>query len=158
MPRVLFTRETAREMALRSHAAMARRAASAPTSSPTIALARVARDPATVDLTAKSNYARDRLADALIKTVDLLTASPVRTGLTHVAERSDAMQGLIQSCARVFGWNDASGGQSILVLGTMKQALDVEVNAPDSCGPDTTTGSVRAIECNAQTPQDAANP
>ena len=155
MPTVLFTKENAKLMQLRS---MAKIAKSKGELNATVIhgdeAARLFARSADNPLAARSNYVRGTLADILVRSVDVLKNAPWRAGMKHAMERGEAVQLLATSAARVFGWSDEAD-RPMLVIGDMRPVIDVQ---PAACGLDTTTGGMPAIECNTSTPQDAAKP
>ena len=112
---------------------------------------------AALTIAERSARVRSALADEVGESVGALRQTPAKPELQHLNQRAEVAGKLTGAAAKVFGWSDSSSGNAILVLGMMKQALDVEVNAPDllSCGPDTTTGSVSDTVSDSTTPQDA---
>ena len=140
MPRVLFTAESAKLMALKSLAARSRRlgiqSATVVSGDEAAALfARTADNP----LSARSNYVRGTLADILVRSADVLKAAPWKPGISHATERGEAVKLLATSASQVFGW-DAESGSPLILVGEMKNCLDIK---PAACGAEPTTGSVQ---------------
>ena len=130
MPTVLFTKESAREYAKRSHAvrqAAKDRAVATPKAS--LAIPQVA----SAGLNERSNYVRVTIGDSLLALANFVRDLPWKAGMPHAQERANLIQTVVGSAAKVFGWSDSSD-RPLIVVGETARVLDVK---SVSCGQDT---------------------
>ena len=137
MPTVLFTKESAREYAKRSHAvrqAAKDRAVATPKAS--LAIPQVA----SAGLNERSNYVRVTIGDSLLALANFVRDLPWKAGMPHAQERANLIQTVVGSASKVFGWSDSSD-RPLIVVGETARVLDVK---SVSCGQDTPTGGSQA--------------
>ena len=138
MPTVLFTKESAREYAKRSHAvrqAAKDRAVATPKAS--LAIPQVA----SAGLNERSNYVRVTIGDSLLALANFVRDLPWKAGMPHAQECANLIQTVVGSASKVFGWSDSSD-RPLIVVGETARVLDVQAV---TCGPDTPT-------CGSQAP------